>query len=302
MPILWPVRGHGDSCRSKQVSTRLRSDAKCLTANRHACYIPTCGNSIFQSVPRKSALFDPTIGRWQTKDPKSFDAGDTNLYRYVGNHPSYATDPSGLEDPVDVKNVVPSDKLKSALVVANRYVQSELERMRLREEMRNLENELFYLRSATPTLSSAPRFANKANVQARYYSAIEQIKLLEKQSDSLADTLGSEYADLEIPSMTRFFRDDFSGATFEGGRGGVGAVELAIFLRENRVSLGQEYSTGGGAYPTTGPEDFAAAATSVFLRNIVKGIGTRIAAKLAAREVSEEVAAEIIGPLASLRK
>ena len=42
-------------------------------------------------------MFDPTIGRWQTKDPKSFDAGDTNLYRYVGNHPSYATDPSGLE-------------------------------------------------------------------------------------------------------------------------------------------------------------------------------------------------------------
>ena len=43
-------------------------------------------------------MFDSTIGRWQTKDPKSFDAGDTNLYRYVGNHPSYATDPSGLEE------------------------------------------------------------------------------------------------------------------------------------------------------------------------------------------------------------
>jgi hypothetical protein len=42
-------------------------------------------------------VFDSTIGRWQSKDPKSFDAGDTNLYRYVGNHPSYATDPSGLE-------------------------------------------------------------------------------------------------------------------------------------------------------------------------------------------------------------
>jgi hypothetical protein len=44
-------------------------------------------------------VFDPTIGRWQSKDPKSFDAGDTNLYRFVGNHPSYATDPSGLEEP-----------------------------------------------------------------------------------------------------------------------------------------------------------------------------------------------------------
>mgnify|MGYP006207475541 CR=1 FL=1 len=43
-------------------------------------------------------MFDPTIGRWQSKDPKSFDAGDTNLYRFVGNHSSYATDPSGLEE------------------------------------------------------------------------------------------------------------------------------------------------------------------------------------------------------------
>ncbi|MFM9173508.1 MAG: hypothetical protein ACKOQU_12105 [Acidimicrobiaceae bacterium] len=77
-------------------SVRLRSIAKHLTADRHACYIYICGNSIFQSVPRKSAVFDSTIGRWQTKAPKSFDAGDTNLYRFVGNHPSYATDPSGL--------------------------------------------------------------------------------------------------------------------------------------------------------------------------------------------------------------
>ncbi len=79
-------------------SVRLRSIAKHLTASLHACYIPICGNSIFQSVPRKSAVFDSTIGRWQTKDPKSFDAGDTNLYRFVGNHPSYATDPSGLAE------------------------------------------------------------------------------------------------------------------------------------------------------------------------------------------------------------
>ena len=43
-------------------------------------------------------MFDSTIGRWQSKDPKSFDAGDTNLYRFVGNHSSYASDPSGLAE------------------------------------------------------------------------------------------------------------------------------------------------------------------------------------------------------------
>ena len=86
-------------------SVRLSSIAKHLTANRHACYIPICGQSIFQSVPRKSAVFDSTIGRWLTKDPKSFDAGDTNLYRFVGNHPSYATDPSGLEEKGKLRSI-----------------------------------------------------------------------------------------------------------------------------------------------------------------------------------------------------
>jgi hypothetical protein len=42
-------------------------------------------------------MFDPTIGRWTTQDPIGFQAGDDNLYRYVDNHPTNATDPSGLE-------------------------------------------------------------------------------------------------------------------------------------------------------------------------------------------------------------
>jgi hypothetical protein len=33
------------------------------------------------------------------QDPSGFAAGDTNLYRYVGNRPTNATDPSGLLDP-----------------------------------------------------------------------------------------------------------------------------------------------------------------------------------------------------------
>ena len=32
-----------------------------------------------------------------SQDPLGFDAGDSNLYRYVNNAPTDATDPSGLE-------------------------------------------------------------------------------------------------------------------------------------------------------------------------------------------------------------
>src|SRR5262249_32311224 len=39
----------------------------------------------------------PAGGVWMEKDPKGFGAGDPNLYRDVGNDPTNATDPSGLE-------------------------------------------------------------------------------------------------------------------------------------------------------------------------------------------------------------
>lgn len=35
-------------------------------------------------------------GRWTSEDPIGFRAGDANVYRYVGNNPANATDPSGL--------------------------------------------------------------------------------------------------------------------------------------------------------------------------------------------------------------
>jgi RHS repeat-associated protein len=52
------------------------------------------------STPRRAVLqppryLDPTTGRWTTPDPLGFAAGDANLYRYVGNTPTLATDPSG---------------------------------------------------------------------------------------------------------------------------------------------------------------------------------------------------------------
>lgn len=41
-------------------------------------------------------MFSPTLGRFVTKDPIGFQAGDVNLYRYVGNDPVNETDPTGL--------------------------------------------------------------------------------------------------------------------------------------------------------------------------------------------------------------
>ena len=41
--------------------------------------------------------YDADVGRWLSNDPIGFDGNDTNLYRYIQNHPSIFCDPSGLE-------------------------------------------------------------------------------------------------------------------------------------------------------------------------------------------------------------
>jgi len=44
----------------------------------------------------RARQYDAKTGRFLQKDPIGFSAGDVNQYRYVGNSPTNATDPSGL--------------------------------------------------------------------------------------------------------------------------------------------------------------------------------------------------------------
>jgi RHS repeat-associated protein len=44
----------------------------------------------------RARYYDASNGRFISEDPISFAAGDTNIYRYVGNSPTNGTDPSGL--------------------------------------------------------------------------------------------------------------------------------------------------------------------------------------------------------------
>lgn len=46
----------------------------------------------------RARMYDPATGRFVSEDPARFDAGDTNLRRYVGNTPTNAKDPTGRCD------------------------------------------------------------------------------------------------------------------------------------------------------------------------------------------------------------
>jgi RHS repeat-associated protein len=43
----------------------------------------------------RARIYDPATGRFLSADPLGFSAGDINLYRYVANSPTNASDPSG---------------------------------------------------------------------------------------------------------------------------------------------------------------------------------------------------------------
>jgi RHS repeat-associated protein len=54
----------------------------------------------------RARWYDPATKRWMSQDPLGFDAGDSNLYRYVSNAPTYMEDPSGLDAWANLLSVV----------------------------------------------------------------------------------------------------------------------------------------------------------------------------------------------------
>ncbi|NOT77730.1 MAG: hypothetical protein HOP07_01860 [Bacteriovoracaceae bacterium] len=48
-------------------------------------------------MPQSNSHYDPSVGRWLSKDPIRFAAGDSNLYGYTFNDPINLIDPSGLD-------------------------------------------------------------------------------------------------------------------------------------------------------------------------------------------------------------
>jgi RHS repeat-associated protein len=61
-------------------------------------FLHQCGEAdIIGNLDFRHRLLSPSLGRWLTNDPLGFNAGDVNLYRYIGNGPLYTCDPSGLQ-------------------------------------------------------------------------------------------------------------------------------------------------------------------------------------------------------------
>jgi hypothetical protein len=76
----------------------------------------------------ETAMYDPNTGRWLQPDPEGFDAQDPNLDRFVGNDPTNATDPTGLQEilPLDWLKEVQRARFKELQELATRVSREEL--------------------------------------------------------------------------------------------------------------------------------------------------------------------------------
>jgi RHS repeat-associated protein len=114
--ILWPLTDHLNTVRDLAAYD---ADTATTTIVNHLIY-DAYGRLVAQRNPNQTTLFaftarpfdqatglqnnlnrwyDPETGRWLSEDPIGFEAADVNLYRYVENIVTTATDPSGQQPP-----------------------------------------------------------------------------------------------------------------------------------------------------------------------------------------------------------
>jgi RHS repeat-associated protein len=63
-----------------------------------ATYRSTHTTPAFNFYEYRARAYNPKLGRFMSEDPKVFDAGDYNLFRYCHNDPVDMTDPMGLDE------------------------------------------------------------------------------------------------------------------------------------------------------------------------------------------------------------
>lgn len=75
----------------------------------------------------RARAYNPTLGRFMSEDPKLFDAGDYNLFRYCRNDPLDMTDPTGTQDTrADPWYTHAQQAIKIDLTIAERISLSQL--------------------------------------------------------------------------------------------------------------------------------------------------------------------------------
>ena len=75
-----------------------------FTGREYAATYRSTTNSAFNFYEYRARAYNPVLGRFMSEDPKLFDAGDYNLFRYCHNDPVDLVDPMGLTEAAPAYN------------------------------------------------------------------------------------------------------------------------------------------------------------------------------------------------------
>ena len=120
----------------------------------------------------RARYYDPKTGRWTSQDPLGFDAGDSNLYRYLANGGVNGSDPSGLQEPT-VRNLVQSPQNQIRCVAChNPLVLAGVSLNNLPENFQIAAMKWYGVDS--PGIADAHNFALKKNATYRFSKGVAQ--------------------------------------------------------------------------------------------------------------------------------
>ena len=92
VPTFMDSNGNNLNPNATVYNNRFLFTGREYTATYRSTYVST-----FSFYEYRARAYNPTLGRFMSEDPKLFDAGDYNLFRYCHNDPVDFTDPMGLE-------------------------------------------------------------------------------------------------------------------------------------------------------------------------------------------------------------
>jgi RHS repeat-associated protein len=78
-----------------------------FTGREYAVTYRATTTPVFNFYEYRARAYNPKLGRFMSEDPKLFDAGDYNLFRYCHNDPIDMTDPMGLFDTHHIGHLTP---------------------------------------------------------------------------------------------------------------------------------------------------------------------------------------------------
>jgi RHS repeat-associated protein len=122
----------------------------------------------------RARLYSADAGRFLSEDPTRFAAGDPNLYRYAGNGPTNATDPSGLQGAPEVVEM--PEQRRDRLAAEIRDIQQRMDDFSGRpsfgnnEVLRGLQAELSAKQKALDDLTWTLRLIDKMRVQPNQHA------------------------------------------------------------------------------------------------------------------------------------